>query len=146
MKMLEWCVLGVAALLWGCGQTPNPPVTSTPAPETTPVAGGEVSEPAPEPQADGNIQITAAQRAGLKVTASGKARVWEGAPVVAVSKGDTELVREPVRADQGAPAWGTWSTSLTLPAGTSGSLVLGVWSTSARDGSVENLVQRTLSE
>lgn len=73
---------------------------------------------------------------------SGKARVFEGTVIVHLvdDKGAT-VTRKPVTASAGAPAWGTFSTSIqyTTPASPR-KATLRVYSESAQNGSEQNLV------
>ncbi|GEM_PF-5160371 len=106
------------------------PVASTPEAES-----GETNGP---------ITI-AVPREGTAVTRSllsarGTATAFEGRINVRVRQGDTVLVSTTVAASAGAPEQGAWTVQLQLPEGASGAAVLEAYTTSAKDGSEQDVV------
>ncbi len=79
----------------------------------------------------------------VPVHVEGRARVFEGALLVAIKDiGGDVLCRVPAQATIAAPGVGTWAVDLAFPPPSSGpaDATIEAYSESARDGSVENLV------
>lgn len=79
----------------------------------------------------------------VPVHVEGRARVFEGALLVAMKDSRGEMLCEvPAQATIAAPGMGTWAVDLAFPPPSSGpaDATIEAYSESARDGSVENLV------
>ena len=73
-------------------------------------------------------------------TLSGSANVYEAALNAELVAGGAILEHVAVQATAGTGTWGTFSTTITYPAGHAGPATLTVFSISAKDGSRINVV------
>ena len=105
-----------------------------------------VEEPAAEQTVASNDLLSIKHpREGAVVTrdllsAKGTATAFEGRINVRLRQGDTVLVGESVQVSSGAPDEGTWMVQLQLPADAQGAAVFEAYTTSAKDGSEQNVV------
>ena len=121
---------------------PNPTsststTTSTPATSSTQAAPTTTSVPAmikvDEPLAGASITSP--------FTLSGSANVYEAALNAELTSSDGSVLDSTAfHATAGTGTWGTFSTSITFPAGHAGAATLTVYSVSAKDGSRINQV------
>ncbi len=119
---------------------PTPSATEALATPTTVPA-----PPSPTATPDANIVVTVpvnGTQVANPVRVTGRARVFEGALVVAVLDAQgKELVRESVQASAGAPEWGNFQKDVTYPApDRQAQGRVEVFSLSPRDGAVMNRV------
>lgn len=106
-----------------------------------------VAPASPTPASEGSFITIDAPSEGdtvmVPVQVEGRARVFEGALLVAVKDAQGEVLCEmPAQATAGAPGVGTWAVDLAFPPPSSGPADAAVeaYSESPRDGSIENLV------
>ena len=120
----------------------EPRTTTAPEPEPEP-------EAEPEEASDDLITIKHPREGAVVardlVSAKGTATAFEGRINVRVRQGDTVLVGQSVQVSTGAPDVGTWMVQLQLPADARGDAVLEAYTTSAKDGSEQNVVGVSIS-
>src|SRR5579859_390515 len=115
--------------------TPTIPPTAIPAlmvVATTPgrAANIIVEQPAPGAMVHGVVHVR------------GQARVFEAVVSVRLSVNKATVEEVSTMATAGAPVWGAYSVDLPLPSSIAGGeAVVGVFSRSARDGSIQDLVE-----
>ncbi len=156
--------------LWACAKTD--PVATAPASvdhvvkeDARPVEPRTVT--APEPAADAgdaeagdedveaddssdDLIVIKHPREGAVVTrdllsAKGTATAFEGRINLRLRQGDDVLVGQSVQVSAGAPEEGTWMVQLQIPAEAQGEAVLEAYTTSAKDGSEQNVVGVTVT-
>ncbi len=71
----------------------------------------------------------------------GKARVFEAAFQYELKDGDTVISSDFLMASEGAPAWGTFETMISVPKNVKDQLILKIFVESAKDGSEINILE-----
>lgn len=145
-------LFAVGWLATGCGgpsqgglPQPPVPVTVTPAPGGGSPAPAPSTTPLPTVVVGGAIEVSLPRPGGevrSPVRVEGRARVFEGNVQVQLRNSRGMIIGNGfATASAGAPEWGTFNASVayTLAGGTQGG-TLEVFSTSPRDGRVENSV------
>lgn len=91
------------------------------------------------------IELTAVDVDRTTVRFAGTANVFEGALQARLVKNGETLVESPVQASCGSGCRGSFLLEFGAPDGTTGDVTLEVWSESAEDGSVDQIVKREIT-
>jgi len=121
--------------------------TGSPTPTSTTATATPTPTPTPTATADPLISIdmpTAGSTVATPVEMSGTANTFEAALTVdALDAAGTQLCVRSIMATSGSGTPGTWQTTLAFPPpAKSGPITLRAYDYSAKDGSMENLVER----
>ncbi len=144
MSVMRFSTLVLVVALAACGSagTPGP---ATPTPTVVPASSPPTLNPSPVVSAKGGITLktpTVNAKVTSPVTISGDASVFEANMQWRISDTSGRVIAEGfTTASQGAPGRGTYSVNATYSVATETLAFIEVYSRSAKDGSVDELVR-----